>query len=40
MTQRREPPALPEDVVEGDVAAVMQPLHLVAHVLKQQLVLV
>ena len=31
---------LPEHVVEGDVPPVVQPLHLVAHVLEEQLVLV
>lgn len=30
----------PQHVVEGDVAAVVQPLHLVAHVLEQELVFV
>lgn len=31
---------IPEHVVEGDVPSVVQALHLIAHVLKQQLVLV
>lgn len=33
-------PWTPEHIVEGYIAPVVQPLHLIAHVLKQQLVLV
>lgn len=32
--------SVPEHVMEGDITTIMEPLHFVAHVLEQQLVLV